>query len=120
MEIILGPLFRILEGTGPVGAYIAAGLVGLVLVLIVYARTQGLFNDTATAKQQVEFQKRLMEQVDRLMERDDALRDEMAEMQAHVALMRNQLRRAIDLLRQVREGRVSPDAIDTDAIEGKA
>lgn len=117
MEIGLGPLSRILEMTGPVGAYIAAVLVGLVLILIVFARTQGLFNDSATAKQQVEFQKRLLEQLDRLSKREEALRVEMAEVQTHVVLMRVQLRKAIDLLRQVREGHVSPDAIDPDAIQ---
>lgn len=118
MEVLIGPLVRIVEATGPVGAYIAAAIVGLCLVLIGFAKSQGLFNDTRTAKQQVEFQKRLLEQLDRLMDREKKLQDEMAEVQAHVVLMRVQLRKAIDLLRQVREGHVPPDAIDTDAIEG--
>ncbi|WP_288582007.1 hypothetical protein [uncultured Methylobacterium sp.] len=115
----LGPLIRILEATGPIGAFIAAGIVGLVLALIVFAKTQGLFNDTRTAQQQVDFQKLLLEQLDRLSKREQALQDEMAEVQAHVTLMRVQLRKAIDLLRQVREGRVAPDTIDTAAIEGE-
>ncbi|MCF4125026.1 hypothetical protein [Methylobacterium sp. SyP6R] len=117
MEVLIGPLVRIVEATGPVGAYIAAAIVGLVLALIVFAKTQGLFTSTTTAQQQVDFQKLLLEHLDRLSKREEALRAEMAEVQAHVALMRVQLRKAIDLLRQVREGHVPPDAIDTDAIE---
>ncbi|KMO32493.1 hypothetical protein [Methylobacterium aquaticum] len=119
MEIAIGPLIRIVEATGPIGAILAAIIVGLCLALIVFARSQGLFNDARTAQQQAEFQKRLLEQVERLMHREEVLIQEMSEVQAHVALMRVQLRKAIDLLRQVREGRVAPDAIDTDAIGGE-
>ena len=125
MDAYIGPVIRIIEATGPIGAIVAAVIVGLVLALIVYAKSAGLLGITRTETQKGDFQDRLIAQVDKLMLREaslqaeadriegenDRLKDEMRELRTQVVLMRNQLRRAIDLLRAVKEGRLSPDAI---------
>lgn len=114
------------ETTGPAGAIIAAIIVALVLCLIIFAKSAGLFDGTRTEHQKTEFQDRLIAQVDKLVARQEALqleadrietendhlKDKLRELETSIALMRNQLRRAIDLLRAVREGRMPPEAIE--------
>lgn len=116
---------KYLVATGPIGAVVAAIIIALVLAIIVYAKSTGLLNFTRTETQKGDFQDRLITQVDKLMLREaslqaeadrieaenDRLKDEMRELRSQIILMRNQLRRAIDTLRAVREGRLSPDAI---------
>ena len=53
----------------------------------------------------------LQAEADRIETENDRLKDEMRLLRTQIVLMRNQLRRAIDMLRAVREGRLSPDAI---------
>lgn len=122
---IEGPAIRIIEKTGPAGAIVAAGLVGLALVVIIIARFAGLFDNSRNEVLKTDFIGRLVAEVDKFSEREkelrreadhleaenDRLKDKMRELQTQGILMRNQLRRAIDLLRAVREGRMSPDAI---------
>lgn len=122
---IEGPAIRIIEATGPVGAIVAAALVGLALVVIIFAKLGGLFDNSRNDVLKTDFIGRLVAEVDKFSEREKELRreadrleaenerlkDKMRELQTQGILMRNQLRRAIDLLRAVREGRLSPDAI---------
>ena len=122
---IEGPAIRIIEKTGPVGAIVAAALVGLALIVIILAKFGGLFDNSRNEALKTDFIGRLVSEVDKFSEREKELRreadhleaenerlkDKMRELQAQGVLMRNQLRRAIDLLRAVREGRMSPDAI---------
>lgn len=132
MESYIGPAIRIIEATGPIGAIVAAAIVGLVLAIILYAKSTGLLNMGRTETQKGDFQDRLIAQVDKLLLREaalqaeadriegenDRLKDDMRELRTQIVLMRNQLRRAIDLLRAVREGKISPDAIPAaDTIE---
>lgn len=122
---------RIIEGTGPVGAYIAAGIVGLTLAVIVFARTAGLFDGTRSDQQKTGFLDRVIAQYDKLVlvedqlrkdaERieaeNDELKDRQRELQTSVELMRIQLRRAIDLLSAVRDGRMQPADIAPELAE---
>lgn len=132
MDAYIGPLIRIIEATGPIGAVIAGVIVALVLGLIIFAKSTGILNFTRTETQKGDFQDRLIGQVDKLLLREaalqaeadriegenDRLKDDMRELRTQIVLMRNQLRRAIDLLRAVREGRISPEAIPAaDTIE---
>ena len=113
------------ETTGPAGAIIAAVIVGLALAVILYARTKGLFQSAEEGDNRNDFVGQLIEQVDRLAAREERLqheadrverenerlKDKQRELLTKMELMRNQLRRAIDLLRAVREGRLPPEAI---------
>jgi hypothetical protein len=125
VDEFLGWALKIIDRTGTVGAVIASAIVGLVLAIIVYAKSTGLLSFTRTETQKGDFQDRLITQVDKLMLREaalqaeadriesenDRLKDEMRDLRTQIVLMRNQLRRAIDLLRAVREGRLPPEAI---------
>lgn len=132
MDAYIGPAIKLIEATGPIGAVIAAVIVALVLAVIIYAKSTGLLNISRTETQKGDFQDRLIAQVDKLLLREaalqaeadriegenDRLKDDMRELRTQIVLMRNQLRRAIDLLRAVREGKISPDAIPAaDTIE---
>ncbi|WP_437871311.1 hypothetical protein ACSD7O_22295 [Methylorubrum extorquens] len=119
---------RIIEGTGPVGAYIAAGIVGLVLAIIVIARVAGLFDNVRSEKQKTDFlgiviaqfkevtasEVRLRAEAERIEVENDALKDRQRELLTSVELMRAQLRRLIDLLTAVRDGKVPLAAIDAE------
>lgn len=122
---IEGPAIRIIEATGPTGAIVAAVLVALALVVIILAKFGGLFDNSRNEVLKTDFIGRLVAEVDkfsvreselrreadRLEAENDRLKDNMRELQTQGILMRNQLRRAIDLLRAVREGRLPPEAI---------
>lgn len=126
MEKYADLLGQFVATTGPVGAIIAALIVGLALAVIVYARTKGLFQSVSAEDSRQDFVDQLIEQVDKLVAREERLqieadrvereneqlKDRQRELQTKMELMRNQLRRAIDLLRAVREGRLPPEAIE--------
>ncbi|MFC5553636.1 hypothetical protein ACFPQ7_06800 [Methylobacterium iners] len=94
-------------------------------MIIVFAKSSDLFDNTRTEHQKTDFQELLISQVDKFAAREeelrrdveraevenDRLKDRQRELQTQVALMRNQLRRVVDLLRDVREGRLPPEAI---------
>lgn len=117
---------RIIEGTGPYGAYIAAGLVGLALIIIVVANFAGLYDDRRSASTKTAFLDRVVKQydalakseaalraeVDRIDRENDTLQDRQRELLTSVELMRQQLRRAIDLMKDVRDGRLQPSDLD--------
>jgi len=119
---------RVLEGLGPYGALLLAGVVGLGLVVALIVHVGGLQLGRKADRQSLDFVDRLIGEVDKLSTRELALRAELerqeldrdsyrlraVELQADVDLMRAQLRRAIEALRAVRDGRLSPSAI-TDA-----
>lgn len=114
----LGTALAIIQATGPIGAAIAAGIVGLALAVIVYASAKGLFRDDKAGDQAVQFQAKLLEAVRLLTERETALqrdneglRRQLAELAVSVDLCRIQLRRAYEILRDVKEGRIAPGAI---------
>lgn len=117
---------RIIEGTGPYGAYIAAGLVGLALVVIVIANFAGLYDDRRSASTKTNFLDRVVKQyetlakseaalraeADRIERENDQLQDRQRELLTSVELLRQQLRRAIDLMRAVRDGKLQPSDLD--------
>lgn len=119
---------RIIESTGPIGAYIAAGIVGLVLAIIVFARAAGLFDDVRSERQKTDFlglviaqfdkvtasEARLRQEAQRIEAENDALKDRQRELLTSVELMRAQLRRLIDLLTAVRDGKIPLAAIDAE------
>ncbi|GJD93378.1 hypothetical protein [Methylobacterium iners] len=132
MEKYAELLTQFVAVTGPAGSLIAALIVGLALAVILYARTKGLFQGVEAGESKQNFVDQLIEQVDRLAAREerlqheadkverenDRLKDRQRELLTKIELMRNQLRRAIDLLRAVREGRLPPEAIEAaDTIE---
>lgn len=128
MEKTVESALRIIEGTGPVGAYIAAGLVGLTLAAIVFARLGNLWDTSRSEARKTDFLDLMVTQYERLMtveanlraegERieaeNDALKERLREGQAAVELMRIQFRRVIELLRAVKEGRMKPEDLPAD------
>lgn len=131
MDKSVESVLRIIEGTGPPGAYIAAGIVGLVLAIIVFAKTANLFDGTRSDQQKTGFLDRVIAQYDKLVlaqdelhkdverieaENDD-LKDRQRELLTSLELLRIQLRRAIDLLTAVRDGRLQPADIDAELAE---
>ena len=108
--------------TGPYGALAAAVIIGCTLALIVFARTTDLWSGIRSRGQEVAFQAKLLELIDRLSASEDALRkrvdelsrdkatlvDDLDELRASLALLRNQRRRLIDLLRASQPARTRP------------
>lgn len=116
MDVLVTGRLTTLTNAGPVGAFLAALLVGLGLMVIVYARTKDLWTDTKGRTQGVEFQDRLLKLVDTLTASEAALRlriddvlrdngtlrDDVDALRADLALVRNQRRRLIEMLRAMR------------------
>lgn len=118
MEAI-GTFVSYLASTGPVGAAIAALVVGLALAVIIFAQVTGIFADRRTGKQSLDFQDRLLQAMDDARGREVALaaenrtlREDVGRLAANVDLLRVQHRRTIDLLRQVFDGKLAPGAIN--------
>jgi len=119
---------RIVESVGPVGALVVSVLVALALAVVLIAHFSGLYQERRGAGQGLDLVDRLVIEVDKLVTREAALRADLdrqeqesdshriraAALQADVELMRVQLRRAIETLRAVKDGRLHPSAI-TDA-----
>lgn len=114
------------EAAGAPEKIVAGVIVGLALALIVYAKSAGLFASARAEGQKVGLLDHFSQEVERLaqaeqdLRRDvdrseaerDRLKDKQRELETKVILMRAALRRAIDLLRAVREGRLAPEAIE--------
>lgn len=126
---------RMLSGLGAWGLIIVSVVVGLALAVVLIAHFGGVYRDRRADKQSLDFVDRLIGQVDKLSRRELALRADLerqeresdsnriraVELQADVELMRAQLRRAIETLRAVRDGRLHPSAItDADIVEALA
>lgn len=126
MDKSIETALRIIEGTGPAGAYIAAGLVGLALIVIVVANFAGLYDDRRSASTKTDFLDRVVKQyevlaksetalrqeADRIERENDVLQDRQRELLTSIELLRQQLRRAIDLMKAVRDGRLRPEDLD--------
>lgn len=118
----------VMAGIGPYGTLIVSVIVGLGLVVVLVAHFSGLYSSRRADKQSLDFADRLIGEVDKLSQRELALRADLerqeresdmhrlrsVELQADTELMRMQLRRYIETLRAVRDGRLLPSAI-TDA-----
>lgn len=133
----LAPIATLIEQVrqvGPVGAVIAAVLLGLVLATIVLAITRGLWASKRSEAQIAGFQARLIDVMDKLCATEEALRkrldvvegenealrDEKLELETTLGLVRNQRARMIELLRDVMAGRIGPEAIDVGSVEAGA
>lgn len=122
MDALLTSLLTALVSLGPIGAVIAAVIVGLGLALILFASSKDLWSSTRGRSQGVEFQDRMLALIDKLTASEEALRkridelsrenglmrDEVDELRASLALLRNQRRKLIELMRAVKEGRTLP------------
>ena len=122
---------RIVEGSGPIGFYVGAAIVFLTLAVILLARFAGIFDDVRSGKQKTDFLDRVLSQYDRLakveaslridVERveveNEALKDRLLELQAATELLRNQIRRLIDMLNAVKQGRMDPSELPADVAE---
>lgn len=132
MDAYAGLIREFIQTAGAPGAIIAGVIVGLTLAIIVYAKSAGMFAAVRTEDQKGDLLEHFSEEVERLaaaeleLRRDlarneaeqDRLKDKQRELETKVVLMRAALRRAVDLLRAVREGRLAPDAIEAvDTIE---
>lgn len=119
---------RVLEGVGPYGTLIISLVVGLGILVALVGHFAGLYQGRRADAQSLAFVDLLIAEVDKLSARELALRADLerqerdadnhrlraVELQADVELMRTQLRRTIETLRAVRDGRLLPSAI-TDA-----
>lgn len=123
---------RMLEGLPSYGVIIVCAVVGLGILIVLIAHFGGLYQGRRADKQSIDFVDRLIGQVDAFSQRElklradlerqeqeaDSLRLRAAELQADATLMRTQLRRLIETLRAVRDGRLQPSAItDADVAE---
>ncbi|MGX5776501.1 hypothetical protein [Methylorubrum zatmanii] len=119
---------RVLEGLPPYGVLLVSGVVGLGLAVALIGHFSGLYQGRRADGQSLGMIDRLMRQVDDMSAREVSLRADLerqeqeadtyrlraAELQADVELMRVQLRRYIETVRAVKDGRLLPSAI-TDA-----
>lgn len=126
MEKSVEIALRLIEGTGPTGAVIAAVIVGLALVVIIVANFAGLYDDRRSASTKTDFLDRVVKQYevlsqseaalreegDRIERENDALQDRQRELLTSVELLRRALRRAMDLMAAVRDGRMQPAELD--------
>lgn len=132
MDAYAGLIREFIQTAGAPGAILAGVIVGLGLLIIIYAKSAGMFALVRTEDQKGDLLDHFAEEVERLagaeqeLRRDlarneaeqDRLKDKQRELETKVVLMRAALRRAVDLLRAVREGRLAPDAIEAiDTIE---
>lgn len=114
-------LGAVLVSAGPIGAVVASVLVGLALIVIIFAQVSGVFAQRRATVQNTDFQASLLKAVQALTDSEAALRRENAEqrevierLQASVSLLREQGRRTIDLLHRVMDGSLLPTAISPD------
>lgn len=126
MDAVLNGIAAVIKSLPPYGQWVAGGLVGLALMVIVYARTTDLFVDRRVGSQTTAFQDRLLRAIEvltaseeKLQARLDAaeaenvgLRSDMDTLRADLLLIRNQRRRVIELLRDLKEGRVTVDTVE--------
>lgn len=117
-EIAAGIVDIVKAGGTPVALLVGA-IVGLGLVVIVLARVSGLFASSRTDLQTTAFQDKLLATIDRMIATEEALRgrletmsrenaslrDQEAELRATISLVRNQRRRLIELLRDLKDGK---------------
>lgn len=118
----------VMAGVGPYGTIVVSIIVGLGLVVVLVAHFSGLYSSRRADRQSLAFADRLIADVDKLSQRELTLRADLerqereadmhrlraVELQADTELMRMQLRRYIETLRAIRDGRLLPSAI-TDA-----
>ena len=114
-------LLDLLDHSGPKGALMAGGIVGLTLALILVGRIKGIWDTirpaqtagvdpVATAAFQAQCiamiaelrqsEEKLRRYLDDLQHDKSALQDDLDEMRVQIALLRSQRRRLLDLLRR--------------------
>lgn len=112
---LLTSLLDIVQRSGPAGALLASGIVGLAFAVILLAHFRGLWVGVRGEAQQVDFQQKLLTLVDKLTSSEDSLRKriddlshdntslrvDVEELRVTAALLRSQRRRLIDYLRAV-------------------
>ena len=125
METLL-EIVKALGERSELGALLALLVIAGVVGVIMIARGRQLFEDAAAEKRKSEFQTVVLREIEVLRERERQLHAEMAdlraansrllegqgEMLATMTLMREQLRRLIEQVRDVRDGKLSLDAVD--------
>ena len=111
---LLPGLLAILQQSGPAGAVVAGGIVGLVLTLILLAHFKGLWSDLKGRSQSTEFQDKLLALIANQQASEEALRrhlDELSrdktslqaerdDLRVQIVLLRSQRRRLIEMLRR--------------------
>lgn len=131
MEKSVEIALRLIEGTGPVGAYIAAAIVAFTLAIILIANFTGLYDDRRSATTKTDFLDRVVKQYEvlsrseaalreegeRIERENDALQDRQRELLTSVELLRRALRRAMDLMTAVRDGRMQPAELDAHLVD---
>lgn len=111
-----------LAGRSPIGAALALAIVAMIVGLILIARSKSVFEDAAAEKRRGDFQQSLLDELKALRAREAEMRGEIAELRAsngrlaealaelkvQTHLLREQSRRLIEALRDVKEGRLAP------------
>lgn len=118
MQEVAREFIALLVSIGPIGAVIAAVLVALALIVIVYAQVSGIFDRRNDAKQNSEFQEKLLNHVKiltdseaRVRQENSRLIEDVSRLAAMVELLRQQQRRQIELLRRLMTGKMLPGEI---------
>ena len=117
----LDHLIDLLDHSGPKGALMAGGIVGLTIALILVGRIKGVWellhpaapagiDPAATAAFQAQCiamiaelrqsEEKLRRYLDALQQDKSSLQDDLDEMRVQIALLRSQRRRLLDLLRR--------------------
>ena len=118
MDALITGLITGLSNSGPIGAVIAAVIIGLALSLMAFAKTRELWSDTRGRSQGVELQDNMLamikdlraseealrKRIDDLGRENGAMRDEVDELRASLSLLRNQRRKLIEHMRNLRDG----------------
>lgn len=119
----LSGLLDIVQRSGPAGALIASGIVGLAFAVILLAHFKDLWVGVRGRTQEVAFRDKLLNLIDKLTASEDALRkqvdelshqrgalqDDVDELRVSLSLLRSQRRRLIDYLR-IAHGKPLPGA----------
>lgn len=131
IDAVVGALAPIIEAGGPPLAIAAGVVVGLGLLVILLARLSGLVAAGRTDRQGAVLQARLLsaltlaatteeqlrQRLDKLLSEKSGLQDEVMQLRVSLTLVRNQRRKLIEVLREVKSDRLGPAALRAAGIE---
>lgn len=119
MGEIAAAIAKVVEAAGWPGFLVAGLLVGAVVLLLIFGKVNGLFAAGRVDAQQIEFQRLLIKRVETLETKEAELRADLAtkweedrRQEMLIGLLRAQVKRLLDQLLDVKEGRLSPAAIE--------
>ena len=122
MTAEIAAALKALADANPIAAGVAVVVFGLIAGIILFGRAKHVFDDVAEESRKGAFQTQLLDAIKAMRARETEMQAEIAalraqnarlseamdEQRAQVALLREQVRRLIDTLVDVRAGRIAP------------